>query len=99
MPGVTRQTDFASVPGYVPDPATALKGSKNVFIEKLAAVRVGDQFISHIRADLTDLHSRPTVTKGSANVFVNGVPLARTGDPLSCGHIITKSSDTVFNGS
>ena len=70
-------------------------GSPNVFIDGIAAHRIGDAWPTHTCK--TKSHSSITVI-GSGSVFVNGVALARIGDGLDCGDTIAEGSPNVFSG-
>lgn len=72
-----------------------ISGSSNVFINGIAAHRVGDKWPVHVCGK----ESHPSTTSaGSSTVFVNGVALARVGDSLNCGDMIAAGSPNVFAG-
>ena len=71
----------------------AITGSPNVFINGVAAVRVGDTFQVHSNGVTS--HSG-NLAQGSPNVFVNGLALGRIGDAISCGGTVLTGSPNVF---
>ena len=75
---------------------TAATGSPNVFINGIAAHRVGDTNTAHPYAPVTCPTHETALTSGSPNVFVNGQPLGRVGDPYSCGITVTSGSPDVL---
>lgn len=70
--------------GYPGTPA--LKGSRNLGVNRLPLVRVGDKYAPHGQ------HPTRFAGGGSRTVMANRVPLHRNGDPITCG-------DKAFGGS
>lgn len=93
MPAACRLGDMSTGhDGFNPRPNS--QGSANVFINGIAAHRVGDQWPPHKRPS-----SAPhpgVLAQGSPNVFVNGVALGRIGDAISCGDTVAQGSPNVF---
>jgi len=94
MPAATRQGDVCSGHGGYP-PRTATGGSSNVFINGLAAHRVGDSWAVHCQGN--SCHPG-TLAAGSGTVFVNGQPLGRIADAIDCGSVVAQGSENVFAG-
>ena len=94
MKAATRLGDICTGHGGYP-PRNNIEGSSNVFINGIAAHRVGDAWPEHCDGD--DCH--PSVTaSGSSTVFINGKPAARLGDSIACGSVIAQGSPDVFIG-
>lgn len=96
MPPITRIGDLSSgdpcgAPSHPP-----IVGSPNVFVEKIPAVRVGDQYADHA-CPASSSHSS-SASSGSSTVFVNGKPVHRIGDSVSCGSTSSKGAGTVSAG-
>lgn len=74
------------------------EGSPNVFINGLAAHRVGDHWVTHCNP-APECHDSVAAT-GSPNVFVNGKLLCRVGDLVACGSVMgaTHSPNVIVNG-
>lgn len=75
----------------------ALKGSPDVFVNNMPAMRVGDKGLHKVCCDGNNWK----VAKGSGTVFINGIAAARVGDMTShCGGIgkVAKGSPNVFTG-
>ena len=84
-----------SCAGHCFNPRGNNEASPNVFVNGIAAHRVGDGWPSHT----CGLKSHGSVTsEGSSTVFVNGVALARIADSLDCGDVISEGSPNVFCG-
>ena len=81
--------------GHCFSPRGNISGSGNVFINGIAAHRVGDKWPTHTCGNSS--HAS-TTSQGSSTVFVNGVALARVGDKLDCGDTISQGSSSVFAG-
>lgn len=93
MPAVSRLGDKCSGHGpYPPRPSTSASG--NVFINGIAAHRLGDSWDTHCAVSCHD----SVLAAGSATVFVNGKPLARIGDSVACGSTVSEGSPNVFAG-
>jgi uncharacterized Zn-binding protein involved in type VI secretion len=91
MPSGVRLGDSSA--GHCFEPRGNIVASPNVFINGIAAHRVGDGWPTHTCG--TDSH--PSITaQGSPNVFINGIAAARVGDKLDCGDIIAQGSPNVF---
>lgn len=94
MPPVARLSDVCTGHGCFPSrPSSA--GSPNVFVNGLAAHRVGDGWSSHCCGPAC--HGG-ALGAGSSVVFVNGQPLGRIGDPVSCGSSVASGSPNVYAG-
>jgi len=91
MPAAARLGDTSA--GHCFNPRPNAKGSSDVFINGIAAHRLGDNWPVHVCGK--SKHAS-TTAQGSPNVFVNGKALARMGDKLSCGDTIAKGSANVF---
>lgn len=78
--------------GHCFEPRPNLDGSPNVFINGIAAHRVGDKWAFH-RCGKSSHDG--VQSQGSPNVFVNGKALARIGDRISCGDICAQGSPNV----
>lgn len=93
MPNVARIGDMCT--GHGPyAPRQSLTGSENVFVNGIAAHRVGDTWATHCSVSCHD----SALGTGSSTVFVNGIPLGRIGDAILCGSSIATGSDNVFAG-
>jgi len=84
MPAACRLGDTSAGHCFFPRPND--QGSPNVFINGIAAHRVGDHWPVH----------DGVLAQGSPNVFVNGVALGRIGDAISCGDTVAQGSPNVF---
>ena len=91
MPAAVRLGDMSAGHCFYPRPND--QGSPNVFINGVAAHRVGDHWPIHTCRD--DSHDG-VMAQGSPNVFINGVAAARVGDQISCGDITAQGSPNVF---
>lgn len=91
MPAAARLGDMSA--GHCFEPRPNDQGSPNVFINGIAAHRVGDHWIAHTCGLIT--HDG-VLAQGSPNIFVNGVALGRVGDQISCGDVIAQGSANVF---
>lgn len=67
-----------------------LKGSTDVFIEKLGAARMTDP------GQCSKDPGTVPLVEGSETVFINGLPLARVGHKLLCGAVVDKGAGSVF---
>lgn len=94
MPAITRLGDECTGHDCFP-PRVNDTGSPNVFINGIAAHRVGDHWVEHTCDDNT--HDGIAV-QGSSTVFINGVPAMRVGDMISCGSAVAQGSPNVFVG-
>lgn len=95
MAQATRLGDLDT--GHDACPATALQeGSPTVFINGLAAGRVGDSYVAHGCEDHAS-HSG-TIASGSSTVFINGLAAGRIGDSVSCGGTVAEGSSDVWIG-
>lgn len=98
MPAVARKGDqgIPHCSGY-----TISAGSRDVFINSIAAARQGDSSTPHLKPGPgkppCSIHSA-SISRGSSTVFVNGIPLARVGDPLSGCTSVAQGSPDVFAG-
>lgn len=94
MKAATRLGDICTGhDGY--EPRANIEGSPNVFINGIAAHRLGDAWPEH--CDGTTCHESVT-SSGSSTVFINGKAAARLGDSIECGSIIAQGSPDVFIG-
>jgi len=91
MPASVRLGDSSAGHCYEARPND--QGSPNVFINGIAAHRVGDHWPTHPCG--TSSHDSITA-QGSPNVFINGIAAARIGDELDCGDICAEGSPNVF---
>lgn len=83
--------------GHDACPATALQeGSPDVFINGMAAGRVGDSYVAHECIDHAT-HSG-VIFSGSSTVFIDGKAAGRIGDSVSCGGSVAEGSSNVFIG-
>lgn len=94
MPAAARMGDPCTGHGAYPARAND-EGSANVFINAIAAHRVGDHWPTH--CDPTSCHDA-TLATGSSSVFVNGRALGRVGDAVGCGGTVAAGSPDVFVG-
>ena len=92
MPGQARKGDIASGHGCFP-PTPVTGASPDVFIDGIAAARVGDAVAAH-GCDTCPPHGR-TIAGGSPTVLINGRPAARIGDGIDCGGALSAGSGTV----
>jgi uncharacterized Zn-binding protein involved in type VI secretion len=96
MPGTVRLTDICTGHGCYP-PRDNASGSPNVFANRLACHRVGDEWKWH--GCVVCWSHGGTQATGSPNVFVNRKALARIGDAIDCGSSNqTGSSNVITNG-
>lgn len=95
MPAQTRMGDIDTGHDDCP-PRALVEGSPNVFVNGIAAGRVGDSYASH-GCPAHAPHSG-VIASGSASVFINGRPAGRIGDPVSCGGAVAVGSSNVFMG-
>ena len=74
------------------------EGSPDVFINGLAAHRIGDHWVTHCNP-APECHDSIAAT-GSPNVFVNRKALCRENDLVACGSLMgsTKSLNVYVNG-
>lgn len=91
MPAACRLGDMSAGHCFFPRPND--QGSPNVFINGIAAHRVGDHWPVHVCGKQS--HDG-VLAQGSPNVFVNGVALGRIGDAISCGDTVAQGSPNVF---
>jgi uncharacterized Zn-binding protein involved in type VI secretion len=78
---------------------TCLTGSFNVFINGLAAHRLGDLNATHlIRVGRSCIPHQTALVTGSTSVFVNGLPLGKVGSVYPCGAKVITGSFNVFVG-
>jgi uncharacterized Zn-binding protein involved in type VI secretion len=73
------------------------KGSSNVFVNTIGAVREGDAMITHPYPGPCCNPHAPTLSSFSSTVFVNGKGIGRLGDDYS-QHVISSGSSDVFAG-
>ena len=91
MPAVARLGDMST--GHDGFPARGNdSASPNVFINNIAAHRVGDHWPLHCTLVCHD----GVESTGSPTVFVNNQPVARVGDNISCGDQVAAGSPNVF---
>jgi len=90
MPAAVRLGDNSA--GHCFPPRPNLSGSGNVFINGIAAHRVGDSWAVHSCGNSAHGGAQ---SQGSPNIFVNGQALARVGDQISCGDICAQGSANV----
>jgi len=91
MPAAARFGDMSAGHCYYPRPNC--QGSPNVFINGLAAHRIGDRWPLHT---CNSSSHDGVLAQGSPNVFINGMALGRIGDMISCGDIVAQGSPNVF---
>jgi uncharacterized Zn-binding protein involved in type VI secretion len=98
MPGGARKGDLAKGHGCFPD-SPVIEGSPDVFINGLAAARLGDAVEAHGCTCGKDCgtHSR-IISEGSATVFINGRPAATVSHGINCGGVIISGSGDVIIG-
>lgn len=92
---VCRLGDSCTGHGGFP-PRVNVEGSDNVFVNGIAAHRLGDAWIVH--CDPTPTCHGSTLGEGSSSVYVNGLALGRIGDAIVCGSTVAEGSDNVFAG-
>lgn len=101
MPAAARLGDMSTghaPPSHYYPPRAAQSGSPTVFINGIAAHRVGDTWVRHFCTNTqhkNDFHDG-NLAQGSPTVFVNGVALGRIGDNISCGDSVAQGSPNVF---
>lgn len=95
MPPVTRLGDSCSGHEDFP-PRNSSNGSPNVFVNGLAAHRLGDSWEVHCNS-IPVCHAG-ALASGSSSVFVNGLNLGRIGDPIDCGSSVASGSPNVYAG-
>lgn len=79
-------------------PSKAVEGSPDVFINGLAAMRVGDPYEPHgCSVCPKGTHPRKLAV-GSSSVFINGSPAGRIGDAIDCGGEAMEGSPDVIIG-
>ena len=93
--GISRMKDLESGHQCWP-PVPVITGSLNVFVNKIAAVRVGDVTAIHVCGKKPP-HTDKCV-KGSLTIFCNKKAIMRIGDVLSFGAVMTQGSHTVLAG-
>lgn len=94
MPGAVRLGDYSCGHSCWP-PRPNDQASPNVFINGIAAHRLGDHWAAHTCPAIPETHDG-NASGGSPNVFVNGKALCRQGDPVSCGDTMCDCSDDVI---
>lgn len=93
MPPVTRLGDMSTGhDAFPPRPSTSASG--DVFVEGIAAHRVGDSWAVHCNP--VPVCHPGVLAAGSGTVFVNGLAVGRIGDPISCGDTVATGAGTVF---
>ena len=100
MPGIARKDQTDSVQtnhGCTPVTRTD-RGSSNVFVNNIGAVRVGDTNLTHTFGgkNCSSSHSVP-LSSGSPNVFVNNQAVGRLGDAYGSETIISASGNVFAN--
>lgn len=95
MPAQTRVGDNDTGHDACP-PRPLAEGSPNVFVNGIAAGRVGDTYAAHG----CDVHPSHTgvIASGSGTVFINGRAAGRVGDAVSCGGSVAVGSPNVIVG-
>lgn len=93
--GISRIKDIESGHQCWP-PVPVITGSLNVFVNKKAALRVGDVTAVHVCGN-NPPHTDKCV-KGSTKIFCNKKAIMRIGDVLSFGAVMTQGSHTVLAG-
>ena len=83
---------------YPPTPLAA--ASPNVFVNLIAAGRVGDLFTPHACpcSSCPPPHKVRPISQGPVNVYFNFRPPGRIGDMIGCGDTIAQGSFNVFAG-
>lgn len=75
-----------------------MQGSPDTVFQGLAASRVGDAALPHIRYGSKRPHGTSIAT-GSSRVLINGIPAAYVGSAMTCGDVIAVSlTPTVLVG-
>ena len=95
MPAVSREGDTGTGHGAFP-PRASTGASPDVFVNGVAAHRVGDPWATHCNPS-PSCHGGAAAA-GSATVFVNGQALVRIGDDVDCGSAVAQGSPDVFAG-
>ncbi|MEN3793411.1 PAAR domain-containing protein [Fulvimarina sp. MAC3] len=98
MPPVHRKSDTGSGHACHFPPSNATGGSPDVFVNKLAVMRVGDSYAPHACAPCPQPPHPRALAEGSSTVFVNGRPIGRIGDAIDCGGSAASGSGDVFAG-
>jgi len=94
MPAVIRKGVDKSA-GHCFSPRPADTGSRDVIINGIGVVRVGDHYPTHICGIAAhDGHA----SEGSQTVFANGRAVTRIADAISCGDTAAAGSPNVFAG-
>ena len=95
MPAQTRVGDNDTGHDACP-PRPLAEGSPDVFVNGIAAGRVGDTYATHS----CDVHPSHTgvIASGSGTVFINGRAAGRVGDAVSCGGSVAVGSPDVIVG-
>ena len=93
--GISRLKDLESGHQCWP-PVPVITGSLNVFVNSIAAVRVGDVTAVHVCGDKPP--HIDTCVKGSKRVRINMLDTIRIGDLLSFGVVMTEGSHSVLAG-
>lgn len=87
--------------GHICYPPTSLtQASVNVFVNSLAAGRLGDKFAPHACpcTNCPPPHTIRPISQGPLNVYFNFRPPGRIGDFIACGDKIAQGSFNVFAG-
>tara|TARA_A200000113_G_scaffold213673_1_gene216303 strand:+ start:1487 stop:1786 length:300 start_codon:yes stop_codon:yes gene_type:complete len=93
--GMSRLKDIESGHQCWP-PVAVVTGSTNVFVNSIAAIKVGDKTSVHVCGN--NPPHPDTCSKGSVTVKVNRKDAMRIGDLLSGGGVMTQGSHTVLAG-
>lgn len=95
--GAVRLGDIAFPGGshIVWQSVSTVEGASTVFVNGLAAVRIGDEYSVHCLG--SNCHA-PIQDTGSPTVIIEGSPAARIGDKSDCGMICGTGSRDVFIG-
>ena len=99
MPQAARLGDICTGHECWPSRAS-ISGSPDVFINGMAAHRVGDSWETHCCTHPEMPHGchDSVLAAGSSTVYVNHIPLGRIGDPIECGSSVASGSPNVFAG-
>lgn len=96
MPAAARKGDqgIPHCSGY-----TIAMGSGDVYINGIAAARLGDSVTAHLLpgSPSCPVHA-PSIAQGSGTVYVNNQPMARVGDSVAACTSIAQGSPDVFAG-
>ena len=101
MPRIIRAGMDASQshPPWIPMSLPIAGNAKNVFVEGVNPIVVGDKYTPHTCPPPPACDGSthiPVAIMGSSRVFMNGIPVVRDADSLSCGDVADNGSNRVF---